>query len=86
MEPNSEKTREVLNRLTRARGQLDGVITMIEEGRTCTEVIQLLAAVTKAVNRAGFKVITQEMQECGVGTQATAEDQAQLEKLFLSLA
>ena len=42
----------VLNRLRRAQGQLRGVITMIEEGRDCREVVTQLAAVSRALDKA----------------------------------
>lgn len=79
-------SREVLNRLKRARGQLDGVIAMIEEGRPCTDVVHQLAAVSKAINRAGFKLISDELAECVRDQSQPTKAQADLEKLFLSLA
>ena len=46
----------VLNRLRRAHGQLAGVIAMVEEGRNCRDVVTQLAAVSRALDRAGFKI------------------------------
>lgn len=37
----------VLNRLRRAQGQLAGVISMIEQGRDCKDVVTQLAAVSR---------------------------------------
>lgn len=37
----------VLNRLRRAQGQLAGVISMIEQGRDCRDVVTQLAAVSR---------------------------------------
>lgn len=76
----------VINRLKRARGQLDGVIAMIEDERPCADVVMQLAAVSKALDRAGFKIISTELQECMAGGGLSEADQSQLEKLFLSLA
>ena len=45
----------VLTRLRRAHGQLGGVIAMIEQGRSCRDVVIQLAAVSRALDRAGFK-------------------------------
>lgn len=45
----------VLNRLRRAQGQLGGVISMIEEGRDCKEVVTQLAAVSRALDRAASR-------------------------------
>ena len=46
----------VLNRLRRAQGQLAGVISMIEQGRDCKDVVTQLAAVSRALDKAGFKI------------------------------
>ncbi|MGL4305531.1 MAG: metal-sensitive transcriptional regulator [Mycobacteriaceae bacterium] len=77
----------VLNRLRRAQGQLAGVIAMIEAGRDCKDVVTQLAAVSKALDRAGFKVVATGMRQClsGEGS-ASPLTEAELEKLFLALA
>lgn len=82
----------VLNRLRRAHGQLAGVIAMIEQGRDCKDVATQLAAVSKALDRAGFKIVATGMRECATAT-ASADDgeqppmtEAELEKLFLALS
>jgi DNA-binding FrmR family transcriptional regulator len=80
---------DVVARLKRAQGQINGIIRMIEDGRDCADVITQLAAVSRAVDRAGFKVIATGMRQCMVadrdGTPRPMTD-AELEKLFLSLA
>ena len=77
---------DVVTRLKRARGQLDGVITMIEQGRTCTDVVTQLAAVSKALDRAGFKVVATGLRQCWESPEKAPMTQEELEKLFLSLA
>jgi DNA-binding FrmR family transcriptional regulator len=79
----------VLSRLRRAQGQLGGVIAMIEQGRDCKDVVTQLAAVSRALDRAGFKIISSSMRHCITSNEAgtpapLTEDE--LEKLFLSLA
>jgi len=74
----------VLNRLRRAQGQLAGVITMVEEGRDCHDVVTQLAAVSRALDRAGFKIVANNMGQCLSGRSAMTIDE--LERLFLILA
>ena len=87
--PQADPRQQVLNRLRRARGQLNAVIDMVEQERSCKEIITQLAAVSKALDRAGFKIISENIQECVVrdgepdGDGVTLDE---LEKLFLSLA
>ncbi len=76
----------VLKRLRRAQGQIGGVIRMIEEGRDCTDIVTQLAAVSKALDRAGFAVIATGLRQCLTEDPDGGVDTAQLEKLFLSLA
>ena len=86
MEIEPTVSHDVLMRLKRARGQLDGVINMIEEGRTCSEVVTQLAAVSKALDRAGFKVVATGLRQCLEQGENAPWSQDELEKLFLSLA
>lgn len=79
----------ILSRLRRAQGQLGGVINMIENGRDCKDVVTQLAAVSRALDRAGFKIVATGLRECitadrNGGTAPMTE--AELEKLFLALA
>jgi DNA-binding FrmR family transcriptional regulator len=81
---------EVVVRLRRAQGQLGGVLQMIADGRDCTAVITQLAAVSRAVDRAGFRLVAAGLQRCiqqeNAGSAQAAADRAQLEKVFLALA
>src|ERR687883_642709 len=73
----------VLNRLRRAQGQLAGVISMIEQGRDCKDVVTQLAAVSRALDRAGFKIVATGLRECISGDKGTEPmSEAELEKLF----
>ena len=87
---DSQTMADVIKRLRRAQGQVGGVIKMVEEGRDCADVVTQLAAASRALDRAGFKIIATGLQQCAVsdGTgEGTADaDRAQLERLFLSLA
>ena len=64
----------VLNRLRRAQGQLAGVISMIEQGRDCKDVVTQLAAVSRALDRAGFKIVATGLRECVSGAGSSLSD------------
>ncbi|MGB9224999.1 MAG: metal-sensitive transcriptional regulator [Mycobacterium sp.] len=86
---DEESIAAVLNRLRRAQGQLAGVISMIEQGRDCKDVVTQLAAVSRALDRAGFKIVATGLRECATGKKAKGAQsmtEAELEKLFLALA
>lgn len=77
---------KVLNRLKRARGQLDAVITAIESGAPCEDIITQLSAAHSAVRRTAFLVVAGAMRDCTVDPNHSEDDLARLEKLFLSLS
>lgn len=82
---------DVLHRLRRAQGQLAAVISMVEQGRNCKDIVTQLAAVSKALDRAGFKIVATGLRHCAAGTGPRSGDhtpltEAELEKLFLALA
>ena len=77
----------VVNRLRRAQGQIGGVLKMIEEGRDCQDVVTQLAAVSRALDRAGFAVIAAGLKQCLIESNGQDTlDTKTMEKLFLSLA
>lgn len=79
---------DIVHRLRRAQGQLGGVIRMIEAGEDCKNVVTQLAACSRALDRAGFKIIATGLKQCATDMDAAAAQAstAELEKLFLSLA
>jgi CsoR family transcriptional regulator, copper-sensing transcriptional repressor len=87
MDMTSETMIGVIKRLRRAQGQIGGVIKMIEDGRDCADVVTQLAAASRALDRAGFKIISTGLQQCAQDGDAAGEaERAQLERLFLALA
>lgn len=80
---------DVVNRLRRVQGQVNGIITMIEDGRECTDIVTQLAAASRALDRAGLRVISDGLQQCATAVASGDEPPMppeQLEKLFMSLA
>ncbi|HEY5120313.1 MAG TPA: metal-sensitive transcriptional regulator [Acidimicrobiales bacterium] len=77
----------IAKRMKRAHGQIGAVVRMLEEGRSCEDIVTQMAAVGKAINTAAFKLISASLKECI--EEATIDSDAvteKLEKLFLSLA
>jgi uncharacterized protein len=65
-----ESHSEIIKRLKRAQGHLAGVITMMEEGRSCVDLAQQLHAVEGAITNAKRELIHDHMEHClGDGVQ-----------------
>lgn len=84
---NQEQLEDVLKRVKRAEGQIAGVIRMLEESRSCEEVVHQMAAVGKAMNTAAITLIASSLEECILENKSNNPEQRErLQKLFLSLA
>ena len=81
-----EAMKSIINRLRRAEGQLHALVATIGDGANCRDVVTQLAAVSKALDRAGFAIISNAMRDCVDGGEHDQMDAQELEKLFLSLA
>lgn len=75
----------VLNRVRRAQGQLGGVQRMIEDGRELSEVVSQLKAVTRALEKAAFTLLVDELRR-RTAEGAPPEDLEEIERVFLALA
>lgn len=89
----ADAQRRIANRLKRARGQLNAVIDAVESGADCRTVVTRLSAVSSALDKAGFAVISTAMRDCLAEpdeSQATDASERlsvdELEKLFLTLS
>ena len=72
------------------RGQLDAVLVAVEGGAPCRDVVTQLAAVSSALDKAGFAIVASAMKDCVNDPDAAAAEDGltteELEKLFLMLA
>jgi DNA-binding FrmR family transcriptional regulator len=59
---------------------------MIESGRDRAEVVTQLAAVSRALDRAGFKIVAGGMRQCLAADDDAPMTEEQMEKMFLTLA
>jgi DNA-binding FrmR family transcriptional regulator len=84
---DQEQIAAIAKRIKRAQGQLGAVARMLEEGRSCDEIVIQMSAVSKAVNTAAFTLISSSLKECIMEDKSNSEAvTAQLQKIFLSLA
>jgi len=70
---------DIVKRLKRADGHLNGIIEMIETGRPCLDIAQQLHAVEKAIAQAKKTLIQDHLDHCledVVGPLAQAQRQS----------
>lgn len=78
----------IITRMKRANGHLASVIRMLEEGSDCESALTQLAAVNKALSRAGYALVSTGLQQCLTNSEDGLDgvDVKKMEKLFLALA
>ncbi|MEJ7833939.1 MAG: metal-sensitive transcriptional regulator [Nocardioides sp.] len=87
MELEPTEMKAIITRMKRANGHLASVIRMMEEGSDCESVLTQLAAVNKALSRAGYAIVATGLQHClEQGNGIESVDVKRMEKLFLALA
>jgi DNA-binding FrmR family transcriptional regulator len=59
---DQEQIAAISKRIKRAQGQLGAVARMLEEGRSCDEIVIQMSAVSKAVNTAAFTLISSSLK------------------------
>ncbi len=84
-----EVTDDLTKRLRRIEGQVRGLQTMLAEERECADVVTQIAAVSKALDRVGMKLISSGLAYCVANPEeasASGYDLARVEKLFMQLS
>ncbi len=59
-----ERKAELRRRLKRARGQVDGIDRMLENNRSCREILQQIAAAQEALRAASKLMVRNYLESC----------------------
>lgn len=86
MQLDPDEIKAVITRLKRANGHLASVVRMLEDGSECEDALTQLAAVNKAISRAGYALVATGLQHCITESGPDGVDTQRLEKVFLALA
>lgn len=82
---HEEMQKDILNRLKRIEGQVRGVQKMIDENRTCGEVVIQLAAIKAAINSTGFTVLACHIANCMKESMENGKDPGEALSEFMSI-
>lgn len=55
---------EILNSLKTAKGQIDGILKMINDGRYCIDISKQIFAVQSLLKKANLKILKNHMHSC----------------------
>jgi len=70
--------KSVLRLLKTARGQLDGIIKMVEEDRYCMDISQQVTAVDALLRRVNREILTAHLKHC---VEHAKDDQERSDKI-----
>ena len=80
----ADKTK--INRLLKtARGQLDGILRMVEEDRYCLDISQQLMDTEAILNKANKEILTAHLKSCVKHAKTEAEQEEKIDELISML-
>ncbi|WP_312091477.1 metal-sensing transcriptional repressor [Aminipila sp.] len=80
-----QQIKTVLNRLSRAKGHLEAVRRMVEDGKDCSEVLIQLSAVIGALNKTGKIILEDHIENCIVEA-VESGDRTAIENLNMAIS
>lgn len=89
MELPEDVITDLRKRLRRIAGQVQGIERMLDDGRECRDVVTQISAANRALEQAGFKLVSAGLTYCLAHTEEASADGYpidEVEKMFLRLA
>lgn len=77
---------EITNLLKTAKGQIDGILKMIETDRYCIDVSRQLMATEAVLNTANRKVLTAHLKGCVKAATTDAEKDEKIDEMIAILS
>ena len=71
-------TDDVKKRLRRIEGQVRGVLRLMEEEKSCKDVVSQLSAVRNAADKAIAQIVAENLQQCILEEQAAGRDSSKM--------
>lgn len=69
---------DVTRRLARISGQVNGIREMVNEGRSCSDLLTQLSSVSSAVTQVAKVVLTEHLEHCVMNGESTEETLCEL--------
>ncbi len=83
MIPNSDDNKkDIQRRLSKIEGQVRGIQRMIDDEKTCVDVLTQIAAVRSAINKVGGLILERYSKECIVKSIDSEDKDAELQTLM----
>lgn len=73
---------DILKRLNRIEGQVKGIQRMIEEEKTCVDILTQVAAIRAAINKVGGLMLEKHSKECMLNSLDSENKEQVLDELI----
>lgn len=77
--------KNILRLLKTARGQIDGIIKMVEEDRYCMDISQQVTAADAMLRRANREILTAHLKSCVEQAESDKERSDKIDELVKAL-
>ena len=77
-----EDKRKVLNLLKTVRGQLDGIIQMVENDRYCVDISKQILSAQALLKKANLKTIDQHIRHCVIEAFETGNEEEKINEVM----
>jgi len=74
--------KETLLSLKTARGQIDGIVKMVEEGRYCIDISKQILSAQSLLKKANLEVLRGHIRTCVADAVKKGEAEAKIEEIF----
>lgn len=81
----SKEKKQVLNLFKTARGQIDGIIRMIEEDRYCIDISNQILAVQALLKKSNLLVLKQHLEHCVKEAFLEGKEDEKIEEIIMIL-
>lgn len=82
--------KDIINRLKTIKGHINGIEKMIEEDKSCDEILLQIAAIKSSIQKVGLIIMEDHAMECLLpdehGGPATKEQMEKLIKTFVNFS
>lgn len=79
------ESRKALDTLKTAKGQIDGIIKMIEDDRYCIDISKQILSAVALLRKANITILRQHMNTCVTDAVESGEGQAKIDEIVLIL-
>lgn len=77
--------KDIIFRLRTIKGHIDGIEKMVEEGKTCDEILLQIAAIKSSIEKVGYSILENHAKECLINIEKQGVDVDEVNKVIKSI-